>query len=653
MAIRAVTESAMDVYFVSLPFTAIERPLISFGLLQAILKKENIKAATLYYNLDFAEKIGPKNYHAMSQFAYILFGEWVFSPCLFPDRINSDDYLNNLKDLFQKVKIRPLPLFHDREYLFQLRNIAHNFLKEKAEEVINKYDSKIIACSSIFDNHIACVSFLKFIKEISPETITMIGGPNCEGEMGKTTHKLFPFIDYVVSGYADQLITVLCKKIFTYGKEMPVDEVPEQVYAPVYRGYKHVREQPVSENKVKLNELPVPDYNEYFNRLYSSAGLRDSILPAIPIESSRGCYWGRCKFCGLNSSQLEYSQKDWEQVYDQIATLTTTFKTKKVEFVDNAINFKKLSGMFDKLIGERFDLQIFTEVRVTLKKEQLRKMKEAGVIWIQPGIESLNDNFLNCMNKGSTMLQNIQIMKWARQYGISIVWTIIHNFPFEKEKWYSELGDILPLLVHLQPPRGMTQLRFDRFSDYYQNQSKYGLELNALEIYSYIYPYDQQTLNSLVYFFEDKRERRTRKNPVLYHLFGKPKKIFSRVNKMVDEWMKSFYSEAPSMLKYEASENKILIHDSRPTAYKNNFVLSKLEGEILLFSDEAKSFDEINTAFGSTYKITDIENASRSLIDKKIALKHEDKLLALAVEAPVPRLPERTDFPCGTVLKDS
>ena len=645
----------MDVCFVSLPFTAIERPLISFGLLQAILKKENIKATTLYYNLDFAEKIGPQNYHAMSQFAYILFGEWVFSPCLFPDGMNPDDYLNNLKDLFLKVKIRPLPLFHDREYLFQLRNIAHYFLKEKAEEVIKKYDSKIIACSSIFDNHIACVSFLKFIKEISPGTVTMMGGPNCEGEMGKTTHRLFPFIDYVVSGYADHLITELCKKIFIYGKGMPVNEVPEQVFAPVYREeeYKNTRKPQDCENRVKLNELPVPDYNEYFNRLYSSAGLRDSILPAIPIESSRGCYWGRCKFCGLNSSHLEYNQKDWEQVYDQIAALTSTFKTKKVEFVDNAINFKKLSGMFDKLMSERFDLQIFAEVRVNLKKEQLRKMKEAGVIWIQPGIESLNDNFLDCMSKGSTMLQNIQIMKWARQYGISIVWTIMHSFPFEKEKWYGEQGDILPLLVHLQPPRGMTQLRFDRFSDYYQNQSKYGLELNALEIFSYIYPYDRKTMNSLVYFFEDKKERKAVNSPFLHRLFGKPKKDLSRVGKMVDEWMKSFYSDNPSMLMYEAGEDKILIHDSRPAAFKNSFALNKLEGEIFLFSDEAKSIDEINSAFGSTYKITDVENAVRSLVEKKIVLKHDNKLLTLAVEAPVPGLPGRLDFPCGTVIKDS
>jgi hypothetical protein len=48
-----------------------------------------------------------------------------------------------------------------------------------------------------------------------------------------------------------------------------------------------------------------------------------------------------------------------------------------------------------------------------------------------------------------------------------------------------------------------------------------------------------------------------------------------------------------------------------------------------------------------------IENAMRSLIDKKIVLHHDNKLLSLAVEAPVPSPPEINDFPIGTIIKDA
>lgn len=647
----------MDICFVSLPFVAIERPLISFGLLQAILKKENIKATTLYYNLDFAEKIGAYNYHVMSQCAYILLGEWVFSPSLFPGRTNADDYLNKLKDLLQKAKTRPLPLFNllnDRDYLLKLRNIAHSFLKDAAEEVVEKYNPRIVACSSIFDNHIACVSFLKFIKAISPETITMIGGQNCESEMGKTTHKLFPFVDYVVSGHADHLITELCKKIFTYGKNIPIDEVPGQVFAPIFREkeYELASRHLEPHINMRLTELPIPDYTEYFEKINRSSELKRKILPAIPVESSRGCYWGKCKFCGLNSEHLDYKQKNWEQVYHEIATLTKEYKIRKIEFVDNAIHFKQLSDMFDALINHKVDLQIFAEVRVQIKKEQLKKMKEAGVIWMQPGIESLNDNFLKCMNKGSTMLQNIQLMKWARQYGVHLNYNIMHCFPFEKDEWFSEIADIIPFIIHLQPPRSMNKLRFDRFSDYYKNQSKYGLDLKALEFYSHIYPYDQPTLNNLAYFFEDKKDYSMRKTRILYNLFGNPKKSFHKVGNIVNDWMKSFYSKCPFRLTYEINENNIVIYDTRPISVNNNIVLNKLEGEIFLFTDEVKSIEKVNNTFGPEYKSTDIENSVQSLIDKKVVIKHKDNILAVAVESPVPNLSESNDFPCGIVIKD-
>ncbi len=649
-----MTRSEMDICFVALPFNPIERPMISFGLLQAILKKENIKATTLYYNLDFAEKIGGKNYHIMSQFAYVVFGEWVFSKSLFPETVNSDDYLRKMHELIKYSMTKPLPLFYDKDYLLNLRNIAHVFLRETAEEVINKYHPKIVACSSIFDNHIASVSFLKMIKELSPETMTMVGGQNCEGEMGKTTHQLFPFVDYVVSGYADHFIAELCNKIFIYGKNMPAQEVPNLVFAPVSRemDYPQTREHCESRNHINLAELPVPDYHDYFKKLNSSEKLNGSILPGIPIESSRGCYWGKCKFCGLKQN-FAYRKKDWEQVYNEIVTLTAEHKTRKFMFCDNSVPFNKLSGMLDQLIHNRLDLQIWGEIRVELKKKDFKKMREAGVIFLQVGIESLNDNLLDCMNKGSTMLQNIQLIKWARQYGIYLTWALMYNFPFEKDQWFNELCDILPLLVHLQPPRGMSKLRFDRFSDYYLHPSEYGLELNALEIYSYIYPYDQQTINNLAYYFEDKKEHRWRKNSVLNHLLGKRKRNFNKVEKIVNEWLQNFYNEVPFKLIYEMNDNHILIHDERPIAFKNNFALNELESEIFLFSDEAKPIEEINDTFMRRYKITAIENAVQSLIDKKVVLQHKDRLLALAVEAPLTGFPGTTDMPWGVVMEDS
>jgi magnesium-protoporphyrin IX monomethyl ester (oxidative) cyclase len=641
----------MDICFASVPFIPIERPVISFGLFQSILNNADIKATTLNFSLDFAEQVGPKNYQTMSRCAYVLFGEWVFSPCLLKDEVNTEGYLKSLIKFLQSNTVS-IPLNRDRNYLLHLRQTARDFLKKAAEDLVRDYHPKIVACSSMYSNHIACVSLLKFVKEISPETVTMIGGPNCEGEMGIATHKLFPFVDYVVSGYADHLITELCRKIFAYGKDMPVHEVPKQVLAPVFREieYKQAIEHLEPPMGLDLSGLPIPDYHEYFNRLDSSEKLRKTIRPAIPIESARGCYWAKCKFCGVKN-HTDYRQKKWEQVYNEIITLTEKHKTKNIMFTDNATNFNTLSRMLDKLSENSSNLQMWAEVRIELKRKHFKKMKEAGVTMLQAGIESLNDNFLDCMRKGASMLQNIKVIKFSQQYGMFIFYNIMHSFPGEKDQWYLELEEIIPYLVHLHPPRGMTKLRFDRFSDYYLNQAKYGLDLKALDVYSQIYPYDQSTLNQIAYFFEDKKEYRTRKNPILYHLFYKPTRNFRKVDKMIQDWIKNYYSEAPWKLTYKINEKKVLIHDTRPISSSNDYVLNEPEGEIFLLCDEIRSVKEINDELTGKYNAADIDKALASLIDKKIILKRDDKLLSLAVEEPVPSISHSSAI--GIILEDA
>ena len=54
---------------------------------------------------------------------------------------------------------------------------------------------------------------------------------------------------------------------------------------------------------------------------------------------------------------------------------------------------------------------MFYEVKSNLRKEDVRQLREAGVVAIQPGIESLSDEVLRIMRKGVSALQNIQLLK--------------------------------------------------------------------------------------------------------------------------------------------------------------------------------------------------------------------------------------------------
>ena len=52
-------------------------------------------------------------------------------------------------------------------------------------------------------------------------------------------------------------------------------------------------------------------------------------------------------------------------------------------------------------------------------------LARAGVRWIQPGIESLDDNLLALIAKGNSTLMNVQLLKWSLEFGIDAAWNML------------------------------------------------------------------------------------------------------------------------------------------------------------------------------------------------------------------------------------
>ena len=71
--------------------------------------------------------------------------------------------------------------------------------------------ARVVGCTSTFEQHVASLALLRRIRELDPDVVTMLGGANCETVMGETTHRCFPWVDFVVSGEADGLVSGLCR----------------------------------------------------------------------------------------------------------------------------------------------------------------------------------------------------------------------------------------------------------------------------------------------------------------------------------------------------------------------------------------------------------------------------------------------------------
>ncbi len=197
-----VNKPCPQVVLLCMPFGPLLHPSPALGCLSSALIERNISVRSRYYALDFAALIGLKFYSSIENRALIeLVGDWIFSKITFPDFQGDDEtYLSLVEGIL------------DRPSILRTRELAVSFIDKAAKEVISM-QPKIVGCSSTFIQNCASLAILRRIRELSPSIVTMMGGANCEGEMGRELHRNFPWVDYVMSGEGDLLLPELCSKV--------------------------------------------------------------------------------------------------------------------------------------------------------------------------------------------------------------------------------------------------------------------------------------------------------------------------------------------------------------------------------------------------------------------------------------------------------
>ncbi len=612
-----------EVSLVLMPFAAPQRPSIALGMLKASLTARSISCQVHYANLWYVE--------AMSLGAIMqvernpvecLVGEWVFSQAAFPD-FESD------AAAFHLLNPRAATLPDYLPVVTRLRELAPGFIDQTARRLLAD-KPRIVGCSSMFQQHCASLALLRRIKELDPNVVTMLGGANCEASMGETTHRLCPWVDYVVNGEAELVFPELCAQLLDQGFSRGLPGV----WTPDDRDHPRDLERLVVD---RLDQSPTPDYDDYFQALEQS-NLRQWISPGLLIETSRGCWWGQkhhCTFCGLNGSGMGYRSKSAERILQEFEELSQRYHTRNFEVVDNIINMAHLETVLPTLAQARPKYNLFYETKSNLRYEQMVRLAEAGVHWIQPGIESLHDQILKLMDKGTTALINVQLLKWARELGIQVNWNLLFAFPGEDPEWYAEMAAWMPLVFHLQPPSGGSPVRYDRFSPYHTHPERWGIGLTPCVTYAHVYPFGADELNRLAYFFEDSPDsiRRLKR----FALEG----THELVRQQLSAWMKAYGQSLRPVLTMDDDGEEVTILDTRPCARARRHHLRGLEREVLLACEQGRSRQSL-AALG------EVESALEHLCQAGLLLRLGDKYLGLAVKGSLPS--NDKGYPGGDLL---
>lgn len=639
--------STADVCLVSMPYPVIDQPSMALGLLKAALTAKGVSAKTFYPCVRFAEVIGLDVFSLIADSKQeFLIGEWTFAGAAFPDhKPDQDAYLRRVLSAAVSQGLLARSGFRGDPWpaVWKARDAAPGFVDRTAREVL-AHNPRIVGCTSTFFQHCASLALLRRIRELDPTVITVLGGANCEGSMGVVAKRAFDWVDFVVSGEADVLFPALCKTLLEKGRDLPASDLAPGVVSAL-----NCHETPTGEaapraSVFRMDDVPAPDYDDYFDTLATSP-LRAFISPGLPVETSRGCWWGakkHCTFCGLNGGNMSFRSKSAQRVLDELEGLSSHYGVRKFNVVDNILDMKYLRDLLPEL-AQREPYTLFFETKANLRREQLESIAQAGIRRLQPGIESMHDEILKLVEKGTTGLQNVQLLKWARELGIFITWNFLWDVPGENDEMYGEMADWLPLVSHLQPP-GIDRIQFHRFSPYHRDAKDFGLQLTPFPSYETVYPLPPEQMAEFAYYFDD-----TRRGTALEALQRRPH--LKRVMQIVAHWNRHWgYAggekgrERPLLLIEADGPDGMTLRDSRP-GFEATHSLSAIEAQLYRLCDSIRTPANLSETTGApTGEITKTLDA---LVRRKVMLHTSGKYLSLALRE-VRRIPDAShEFPGG------
>lgn len=599
------------VLLVSMPFVSISRPAIGISILKSVLKDRAIHCDVRYANLRFAEWVGFETYCVLDEkVSDALFaGDWLFAQYLFGDQLDLEVYAETLR-----VNVRET----EYERIMNARRHVGPFLRACLEE-FRIVDYEIVGFTTTFEQNLASLALSRMIKDIWPGKITVFGGGNCEGEMGRELHRSFPWIDYVCSGEGERSFPQLVEAIAAGGNGSGIPGI-------VYRRDSYSAENGRAEAIADMDAVPMPNYDDYFAAVRRSA-LVPALHPSLLIETSRGCWWGaksHCTFCGLNGATMTFRSKSAQRVLGELKEFRRRYPTNRVVAVDNILDMRYFRDVLPQLRDQQIGLTLFYETKANLTKEQVKLLRDAGVLAIQPGVESLSTHVLRLMRKGVTALQNIQLLKWCKQYGVTVAWNLLYGFPGETAEDYAVIGRFIDALWHLPPPHSVGAVRMDRFSPYYNEAESFGLvNVRPMEMYRLLYPLPEDRLRNLAYFFDyDHADG------------GSPGAFLGDTLNKVEQWRQVGDC---TLTATRGDSPELVITDTRPNALHRRVGMNGLQREIYELCDQRRHFQGILRSIGDRYVLHPgleswVRDFLAQMVEWRLMVSEGDEYLSLAIQ---------------------
>jgi radical SAM superfamily enzyme YgiQ (UPF0313 family) len=321
-------------------------------------------------------------------------------------------------------------------------------IDEDLDNEVTEFRPDIVGCSCVAANSHLVKQALRKVKELSPTTITVVGGhhPSLMPEDCNET-----FIDVVVIGEGEETLYELVKTCET---KPDWEGIPGIAYRTKNGEFR------VNPNRelMDLDKFPTPARS--LTQLYRDKRLyfRGNWRPLDCTITSRGCP-NRCNFCGLwKINRGKYRARTPDLVAEELESITAPnvkfADDNTLDHVENASNLAE--EIKRRKIKKRYELygRVDTVVRYPNLIEQWR---DVGMELLLLGLEACDDRALKEMRKRTTAEMNRRAIEICHANGVEVAAYLIVNPAFDHEDFkrlseYVEQNNLIhPVFTILSP----------------------------------------------------------------------------------------------------------------------------------------------------------------------------------------------------------
>jgi ribosomal peptide maturation radical SAM protein 1 len=597
-----------------MPVSVPHYPSLGLGLLKPALQDVGECCDVRYFSIDYVDFLGAESHACLTEIAYYMahVGEWVFSAVAHGQADQAG--LGFLVDCFARDFAR----FNTAERLavfLRARREAAGFIAQCFDSVDwSAYD--IVGFTTSFQQTMASLALARRIKQVHPRLMVAFGGVNTHDELGYALLRHYEFVDAVCVGEGDRSFPELVRR-------WRANEPLEHVAGMAVRG--HLPAAASAATLVEMDALPYPDYDDFFAQ-HAASPAASAHTPAVVFETARGCWWGErhhCTFCGLNGTAMQFRAKSQDRAFDELAYLVRRHRCRDAANADKILDLQYFSSFIPRLAQSGLNLAIYYEAKVGLSPDQIALLARAGIRKIQFGIETFDTELLRLMAKGTTMLQNIELLKLCAESGVYVEWLALSGFPGEQAEQYETMARLLPKLFHLQPPAAFLRARGDRFSPYARNPQAYGVSLEPLPAYRHIFQLGEEAVASLANHFN-----------LVSDALAHHDAYVAPTARQYAHWQRR--SQACCLWIEETTEEFVTVHDTRASSG----TVSHLRGAaaaLLRLCWRITRWSDAVDRLGGRFKAGELSSAAEALEAACLLQREGSRVLTLALRQPGPR----------------